>query len=60
MDTFGDRIWYEYVNWFQLVQDVVQWQTLLGEVMTTKNSQGSDVVADMFRAGDETYSLMLL
>jgi len=40
------------------VQDVVQWQALLGEVMTSKKSQGSDVIpAAMFRAVDETYIL---
>ena len=44
MANVGDGIWCEYVNLFQLVQDVVQWQALLREEMTSKKSQGSDVI----------------
>jgi hypothetical protein len=58
MATVGDGMWYEYVNWFHVVQDVVQWQALLRTVMAPKRSQGSDVIpANMFWSVGETYIL---
>jgi hypothetical protein len=49
MENMVDGIWYEYVNWFQLVQVVVQPQEVLNIVMTSKISQGTDLIpAEMF------------